>query len=287
MDYVSNAEKIAAQSKGGFILAKLNAPNFQAMVRNLNIQQIPTTCVIHQGKVVDHFIGVLAMPEFRKLLEAVTGKTVEADVDEATEEVSMEEKSIDSMLMSLVTAEHGAAQDRYTELLDYSDQKLIAKFRARILAGLALNALKDFNNDNEQRVTIANEFIAKIKEEAVSNKEILQQLSHPEVSKAMITVAFTADKFAAEKAGTISSIASLLEANPNDHAARYHLAVLLFLDGSHKPAIKEAAKLLRKAKKDWENGKAKHLLLRFVEATAEDPETNKYAKLQLANSLNI
>ena len=78
---------------------------------------------------------------------------------------------------------------------------------------------------------------------------------------------------------------ALLEADPKDHDARYELAQALLAAGDHAAAIDELLLIVRRAGKNWEEGKHRQLLLNLFEALGNESEITKKGRRKLSNYL--
>lgn len=65
-------ERLAKEANGGFLLAKLNTDQNQAIAGRYNIRGIPAVKAFRNGQVVDEFVGAQPEPMVRQFLERVT-----------------------------------------------------------------------------------------------------------------------------------------------------------------------------------------------------------------------
>lgn len=64
-------EKLAEEFQGQFVLAKINTDESPDLAQAFQIQSIPLVVAIHEGKVVDQFMGVQPEDSLRSWLEAL------------------------------------------------------------------------------------------------------------------------------------------------------------------------------------------------------------------------
>ncbi len=73
-------DRIADDYEGRFILAKVNTEEQPQLASHFQIRSIPTVLLIHQGEVVDQFVGLQPEPAIKALLDryvAPAGEVVE------------------------------------------------------------------------------------------------------------------------------------------------------------------------------------------------------------------
>lgn len=62
-------EKLAAEYRGRFLLARVNADREQALVGRVGVRSLPTVLLVKDGQVVDHFQGALPESQVRAFLD--------------------------------------------------------------------------------------------------------------------------------------------------------------------------------------------------------------------------
>ena len=84
----------------------------------------------------------------------------------------------------------------------------------------------------------------------------------------------------------VAAIRLALEADRDDHAARYELAQRLLVSGEQADAIDELLLIVRRDKA-WSDGAARLLLLKVFDALGSGHELTKKGRRRLSNFLNI
>ena len=82
-------EKLAAEYAGAFTVAKINTDDEQALAAQFGIRSLPTVVLVHQGQIVDHFMGLQQESFIREMLERHVGPADSAGTDAAAAEPSL------------------------------------------------------------------------------------------------------------------------------------------------------------------------------------------------------
>ena len=117
------------------------------------------------------------------------------------------------------------------------------------------------------------------------HKSHASDLNLPDVRKAVSAVNLAADAPDATDCRTPDALRSLLADNPKDHDARFELAQALLAAGEQEEAIDELLLIVRRAGKNWEEGKHRELLLKLFDALGNDSEITKKGRRKLSNYL--
>lgn len=220
------------KAAGGKVrMVKVNVDENQAVAGQLRVQSIPTVYAFFQGQPVDGFQGAQApsqLKEFVNKLAAMGGDDgLGAALDEA-------EQMLDS----------GAATDAaqvFAAVLSEEPEN------ARAFGGLARAHIAAGNLDQAEAL-IANA------PAAIANA--------PEVDAARAKLALAQQ---ATSAGPVDELRAAVEANPDDHQARFDLAQAQYAAGQVEDAIETLLELFSRDR-DWNDGAAKAQLFTIFDA---------------------
>ena len=239
-------EVLVSKAGGAVRLAKINVDNLPEISQALQVQNLPTVMLLHGGKLVDQFQGVL--PDAK--LAAFVQKAVELGGGPATAGPA----ALEAAAAALEADDVAGATQAYAELM------ALPELAAQARAGLALCALKDNN------LALAQDLVAELHKQHGSDGG----LDMPEVRKALSAVALAAE--APDGDGRPKpELLALLEADPKDHAARFELAQALLGEGQQGEAIDHLLLIVRR-EKTWNDRAAPELLIKLFEALGSDHE---------------
>ena len=227
-------EEAVTKAKGAVRLVKIDVDQNQQIAAQLRIQSIPTVYAFHKGQPIDGFQGAVPGSEIDAFIERVAqaaGGTADGglgDAVEAAEEMLAEGAAADAaQTFAAVLGEEPAHAGAYGGLI-----------RAHLALG-----------DLDQAEAILNGAPAEISEAA----EI-------EAARAQLELAKQA-----EDAGPVAELRSAVDANPDDHQARFDLAQALHAAGEAEDAVSELLELFRRDR-EWNDGAAKSQLFTIFDA---------------------
>lgn len=234
-------EKAVKAQKGKVRLVKVDVDQNQRIAAQLRVQSIPAVYAFFEGQPVDGFMGAVPPSEVEAFVKRLADMAGGGGLDEALDEG-------EQML------EQGAAADAaqvFAAVLGEEPKN------ARALAGLARAEL------------------------AVGNVEQARQTLDAAPAELANDPAIQAARSAIELAeqtretGEVAELRARLEANPDDHQARFDLALALVASREREAAVDELLELFRRAP-DWNEGAAKEQLFKLFESFgAKDPVTLK------------
>ena len=243
-------EKVINEKQGAIRLIKINIDENPSVAGQLGIQSIPAVFAFAGGRPVDAFMGAIPESEVRRFAERVIAQAPAA----APEPGSLEEQiatALEAANAALVAGDFARAGEIYNLVLQHVPDK------ADALLGLA-------------QVHIAGDQL----DEA---RALLEQVPEDARKGEEYVALSTALKLAAEAEG-LGDTAALeirVAANPDDHQARFDLAVVLNAQGKRIEAAEALLAIMRRDRA-WDEDGARRKLLELFEAWGpKDPATLK------------
>ncbi len=233
-------EKVVNEAKGAVRLVKVNIDENQEIARQLRIQSVPTVYAFRNGQPVDGFMGAVPESQIRAFVQQLTGG--EAGHDHVEEVLAAAEE------MSAAGDIGGAAQAYGHVLQDEPGHP-------KAVAGLARCYLKTGDLDRA-RTTLGLVRPDGAGDEAIRTVDAELQLREQ-----------------AQNVGDTLDIVSRLERDPNDHQARYDLALAFDAKGDREGAIRELIEIVRRDRKWNDEAARKHLVTVFEAMGPTDPRT--------------
>ena len=242
-------EKAVRAARGKVKLVKIDVDANPAFAGQLKVQSIPTVYAFKDGQPVDGFQGAIPESQIKAFIERLTGEsTGPSDLDQI---LSMGEESLGLNDLG------GAAQAFAQALqLDPKNEKAIA--------GMARVYLADGDAD-QARQTIA---MAPDPSKEPMVNSVRAQLS----LGAGAPVALTSEQEAK------------VAADPDDHQARFDLALALAASGQLEPAVDHLLKIVA-ADRDWNEQAARKQLLTIFEAAGPTSEIARDGRRRLSSIL--
>jgi putative thioredoxin len=228
----------AVKAAGGKVkMAKVDVDQNQRIAAQLRIQSIPTVYAFWQGQPVDGFQGAVPASELKAFIDrtaALAGDGGLAEAIQAAEDMLTEGAAVD-------------AAETFAAILEEEPENAAA-YAGLVRAHLALGNL----DQAEAFITAAPAAIAKSKDLDAARAQL-------ELAKQ------------AANAGPETELRAAVEANPNDHQARYDLAAALLAAGNPQEAVDQLLELFRRDR-EWNDGAAKAQLFTIFEALKpQDP----------------
>ena len=230
-------EAAVTAAKGKVRMVKVDVDQNQRIAAQLRVQSIPTVYAFFQGQPVDGFQGAVPASELKSFVDRVSalgGDGGLADAIQAAEDMLSEGAAVD-------------AAETFAAILG-EDPENAAAYAGLVRAHLALGNLDQ-----------AEGFLAAAPAAMAQSKDL-------DAARAQLELARQA-----ASAGPEADLRAAVEANPNDHQARFDLAAALLAAGEPAEAVDQLLELFRRDR-EWNGGAAKTQLFTIFDALKpQDP----------------
>ena len=243
-------EKVVRAAAGAVKLVKLNVDEHPGIAGQMGIQSIPAVFAFRDGQPVDGFKGAVPESQVKAFIERLGGKPGGGE----------RQAALAAAGMALDSGDPTAAARGFADILRSDSQD------ADAIGGLAHCYLKMGDLDHA-RTTLA--------------------LAGPEVAdKAPIAGARAALELAeqAAEAGDATSLRAAVNADPNNHPARFDLAIALSAAGDKESAVEALLEIIRR-ERGWNDDAARWQLVRFFEAWGPADEVTQAGRRKLSSLL--
>ena len=233
-------EKVVSEANGAVRLVKVNIDENQEIARQLRIQSIPTVYAFKNGQPVDGFMGAIPESQLRAFVQQLTGG--EAGHDHAEEILAAADAAF-------------AAGDVTQAAQAYGHVLQDEPGHPKAVAGLARCYLKSGDVERARKTL---------------------QLVRPDGAGDEAIRAIEAElklRDQAAQAGDTAGLRARLEADPNDHQARYDLALALDAQSDRDGALDQLLESVKRDRKWNEEAARKHLVTLFEAMGPTDPRT--------------
>lgn len=249
-----NLEKVVNEKAGGIRLVKINIDENPSVAGQLGIQSIPAVFAFTGGRPVDAFLGAIPESEVRKFAERVMSAAPPVPPAAGSPEEQIKQ-ALEAAATALAAGDLGGAVDLYARVLEHDQANVAA------LLGIAQSYLKAGETE--------------------AAKQALDMIPEAERKGADYTSAMSALKLLTEAASLspTDELRQKIAADPDDHQARFDLAVALNAEGGK---VEAAEALVASMKRDraWNEEAARKKLLELFEAWGpKDPATLKGRRL--------
>ncbi len=237
-------EQAVKDQKGRVKLVKVDVDQNQRIAAQLRVQSIPAVYAFYQGQPVDGFMGAVPASEVAAFVKRVAEMAGEGEGGGLEEALAQAEQML----------EQGAAADAaqvFAAILGEEPQS------ARAIAGLA-------------RAQLATGGIEQARQTLAAAPAEIQD--DPAIAAARSAIELAEQT---QDTGEAAELGARLEADPDDHQARFDLALALVAKGEREAAVDELLELFRRAP-EWNDGAAKEQLFKLFESFGpKDPVTLK------------
>ena len=230
-------EAAVTKAGGKVRMAKVNVDENQAISAQLRIQSIPTVYAFWQGQPVDGFQGAVAPSEIEAFVGKLEGLAGDGGLSEAIE-------AAQEMLDQGAVAD---ASQTFAAILE-EDPSNVAAYAGMARCYLAMDQVDQA--------------------EAFLNGAPADISTAPEIEAVFAQIALAHQ---AAEAGPVAELRAAVEADADNHQARFDLAGALHASGQVEEAVAELLELFRRDR-EWNDAAAKAQLFTIFEALgAQDP----------------
>ncbi len=235
-------EKVVRAANGGVKLVKIDIDQDPEIAQQLRVQSIPAVFAFSGGRPVDAFQGALPESQVKSFIDKLAksaGTAVASPLDEALAQAAER----------LAAKDFGAAASIYAQVVQHAPDN------AAGIAGLTRALVGQGELDR------AREIFATLPEDARGGADAEAAAS------ALALAEKTAD------AGDRGELLARLESDPDDHQARFDLALALHAEGRNEEAIDALVDIVGRAR-EWNDQAARKQLLELFEVLGPtDPVT--------------
>ena len=226
-------EAAVTAQKGRVKLVKIDVDANPGYAGQLRVQSIPTVYAFYKGQPVDGFQGALPPSEVKAFVEKVAAMGPEEDNGLA-----------DAIAAAEAMLAEGAAADAaetFAAVLSEEPNNPLA-YAGLVKSYLALGEIDQA--------------------EAILNGADASISAHPALEAVAAQIALARE---AENAGPVSELAAVVEAEPDNHQARFDLAIAQHARGDVQSAVDTLLELFRRDR-EWKDGAAKAQLFKIFDA---------------------
>lgn len=245
-------EKHVLAAKGAVKLVKIDVDKNPRATQQFRVQAMPTVYAVIDGRPVDGFQGALPDSQVKAFIEAVTKAGKAAGL--GAEQGDPVEELLAMAAESLELNDIGGAAQAYAQILQLDPQNVKA------IAGLARAYLS--GGDPERAGEVLEMAPADAKDPELAGVKAALEL-------------------ASGASGDAAGLQRRVEADPNDHQARFDLAGVLAGQGRMEQAVDHLLYIV-KADRSWNDDGARKQLLKIFEAAGPASEVAKSGRRKLS-----
>jgi putative thioredoxin len=224
-------EKAVKAAGGKVALVKMNIDEHPSIAGQLGIQSIPAVIAFQRGQPVDGFMGAVPESQVKSFIERLVGPGGPSPIDEIMAEAEV----------ALAEGDLAGASELYAAVLGQEPDHVAA------LSGLAKIQLDAGEIENAKQV------LAMVPEAKASDPAIAGIRAAIELAEQAAAL------------GDLAGLAAQVEANPEDHQARFDLALGLNGRNEREQAVDNLIEIVRRDR-TWNEDGARKQLLQFFEA---------------------
>ena len=244
-------ERLVKEAKGAVRLVKIDVDKNQELAAQMRVQSIPAVYGFVGGRPADGFAGAVPESQLKAFIQRLTGGA--AGKGPTVAELLAEAQT------QLNEGQSELALQIYQDILSEDDTNapaLAGMIRCLIKLGHA-EAARQMVNSLPPELQAQGEIAAAIKALELTEKS-------------------------ASASGASACLRQKLEANPNDHQARFDLSAALVAEGANEEAFDELLELYRRDR-NWNEGAAKTQILSLFEVFGHSDPLTVAARKRLSS----
>jgi putative thioredoxin len=247
-------EKAVTAARGAVRLVKINIDENQDLAAQLRVQSIPAVFAFFQGRPVDGFVGALPDSQIKDFVDRLVKS---AGVEQGPSPV---EQALEQAQAALDADQAGAASALYGQVLQHEPENPVA-FAGMIRCSLATGDTAG-----------ARQIFDSLTDELQQAPELVSVLASLELAEA------------GAEAGDIPELMAKVAADPQDHQARFDLAMALYGAGREEEAVEALLEIVRLGAA-WNDEAARKQLVKFFEAWGPTHPLTATARRRLSSLL--
>ncbi|MHA1599348.1 MAG: tetratricopeptide repeat protein, partial [Alphaproteobacteria bacterium] len=247
-------EKVVQAARGGVRLVKIDIDQNQALAGQLRIQSIPAVYAFFQGQPIDGFVGAQSESELKQFV----GRLLQQSGTGAGP--SPVEQALEQAQTALTENQNAAASALFGQVLQHEPENETA------LAGMIRCHLAANN------IAAAREMFDALLADITGKPAFASVKAALELAEQSAT------------AGPIPDLTARVAQNPQDHQARFDLAMALNADGQQEATADALLEIIRRDRA-WNDEAARQQLLKFFDAWGPTDPHTLTARRQLSSLL--
>ena len=246
-------EKNVRAAKGAVRMVKIDIDKNPQIAGQLRIQSIPAVFAFFQGRPVDGFAGAQPESQIKQFVDRLIKMGGGAEDDGLGE-------ALEAAAEALEAGDASTASSIYNQILQHEPTN------APAFAGLArcLISVSDFAR--------ARQLLDSATPEQAKNAEVIAARSSLDLAEQSASV------------GPVDDLTARLASDPNDHEARFDLAMAHYASGKREEAVDELLELVRRDR-EWNEQQARKQLVKFFEAFGPTDKLTLMARRKLSSIL--
>ena len=242
-------EKVIKAAGGKAVLAKMNIDDHPEIAGQLGVQSIPAVFAFKRGQPVDAFMGAQSEGQVKQFIERLIGPVGPSAIDEALDQA-------DELLEA---GQIEPAAQIFSQVLERERENL------RAIAGLSICLIKSGELDKADQVL-------ELAGEKAGDPLIAGAKAQLELARQVAEL------------GDPVALQSRLEADADDHSARFDLALIANARGQRADAVDHLIEIIKRDR-SWDDDGARKKLLQLFEAWGATDKATLSGRRRLSSLL--